>query len=102
MWNKKILPLYKGSIFYYNSSRFLYIIYYSNTEIDKYLKPVSGNITTMFLPLFSCLWANALAVWTAAPEDILTSSPSVFTGSLVTSKDSSLVTCIISSSWHSY
>ena len=29
------------------------VFYYSKSSVDKYLSPVSGNITTIFLPLFS-------------------------------------------------
>ncbi|GEM_PF-5566709 len=36
-----------------------HLYYYSeNNGVDKYLSPVSGNITTIFLPAFSGRFAN--------------------------------------------
>ena len=66
-------------------------------SVDKYLSPVSGSNTTIFLPLFSGLLANSVAAKAAAPDEIPTNNPSVFAKALEVSKASSFFTVITSS-----
>jgi hypothetical protein len=65
--------------------------------VDKYLSPLSGNNTTIFLPLFSSLCANSLAAYNAAPDEIPMNTPSLLTTSAPVLNASSLETVIISS-----
>ena len=54
------------------------IIYYSaNIAVERYLSPVSGKRTTIFLPLFSFLCANLIVAFKAAPLEISTNKPSI-------------------------
>jgi hypothetical protein len=80
-------------------SKAFFLQYYAswNKAVDKYLSPVSGNNTTITLPLFSGLFAICVAANAAAPEDIPTNSPSVFASFLDVSKASSFLTLYISS-----
>ena len=64
---------------------------YSNKVVDKYLSPVSGNNTTIFLPLFSGLLANTVAACIAAPDEIATNNPSDFATFLEALNASSLL-----------
>ena len=58
---------------------------------------MSGNKTTIFLPLFSGLLASSVAAWIDAPDDIPTNKPSAFATALDALKASSFSTGIISS-----
>ena len=61
-----------------------------NISVDKYLSPVSGNKTTIVLPLFSLLWASFIAAAKAAPDDIPINNPSKWAEALPFSNASSL------------
>ena len=77
--------------------RIPFIFFYSNNAVERYLSPVSGIITTIFLPLFSGRFANFAAAQTAAPPDIPINMPSVLAIFLPVSKHTSFGTVIISS-----
>ena len=75
----------------------LFVNYSENNGVDKYLSPVSGRITTIFLPAFSGRFASSIAAQVAAPEEIPTRTPSFLPMSLPMANASSFATVIISS-----
>lgn len=56
-----------------------------NNIVDKYLSPNEGIITTIFFPAFSGLSPTVRAAFTAAPEDMPTSKPSLVASKRATS-----------------
>ena len=95
-----IYILTKGYLFYILNC-YRYIVwenyFYSNKAVDKYLSPVSGSKTTIFLPLFSGLLASSVPACIDAPADIPTNKPSVFATALDALNASSFSTGNISS-----
>ena len=54
----------------------------SNTPMERYLSPPSGISTTIVFPAYSGLAASTFTAYSAAPEEVPHSTPSVFTRSL--------------------
>ena len=67
-------------------------LFYTKSEVDKYLSPVSGSNTTIVFPSFSGRFASSVAANSAAPEEIPTSTPSVLATSLDVSNAASFST----------
>ncbi len=73
-------------------------LFYSwKSQVDRYLSPVSGRMTTICLPLFSGLFATSRAAHIAAPQEIPARMPSSFASLLAIIPASSFDTVMISS-----
>src|SRR4030042_5490422 len=70
------LALFNLLVYFPDCLRHAIPLYYSNNSVLKYLSPVSGNIATITLPLFSGLLAISMAPKTLAPPDIPVNMPS--------------------------